>query len=138
MIARSCSRTMVPAMNRKLDRRRAAELKGRRSETAAALLLQCKLYRIIGRRVKTHAGELDLIALSPSGLLCFVEVKARGLESEAAEAVTARQRARIARAAALYLGARPSLRHKGVRFDAILVSSRRWPRHVKDAWRPES
>jgi putative endonuclease len=93
---------------------------------------------VLGRRVKTHAGELDLIAMTPSGILCFVEVKARGSESDAAEAVTIRQRARIARAAALYLGARPSLRHKGVRFDAILVMPRRWPLHVKDAWRPDS
>ena len=125
-------------MNPRLERGRAAELRGRRGETAAALLLACKFYRVIGRRVKTHAGELDLIALSPSGVLCFVEVKARPLESDAAAAVSGKQRARIARAAALYLGARPSLRHKGVRFDAILVSSRRLPRHIKDAWRADS
>ncbi len=125
-------------MTRKLDPRRRAETHGRRSETLAAILLTCKFYRLLGRRVKTHAGELDLIAMTPSGILCFVEVKARGSESDAAEAVTIRQRARIARAAALYLGARPSLRHKGVRFDAILVTPRRWPLHVKDAWRPDS
>jgi len=123
---------------RKFDRRRKAETHGRRSETLAAVLLAFKFYRVLGRRVKTHAGELDLIAMTPSGILCFVEVKARGSELDAAEAVTDRQRARIARAAALYLGARPSLRHKGVRFDAILVTPRRWPLHVKDAWRPDS
>jgi len=125
-------------VTRKLDRRRKAETHGRRSETLAAVLLACKFYRVLGRRVKTRAGELDLIAMTPFGVLCFVEVKARGSESDAAEAVTARQRARIARAAALYLGARPSLRHKGVRFDAIFVTPRRWPLHVKDAWRPDS
>jgi len=125
-------------MTNKLEPRRAAEAHGRRSETLAALLLRCKFYRVIGRRVRTRAGELDLVAVSPSGILCFVEVKARGLETDAAEAVTARQRARIARAAELYLGTRPSLRHKGVRFDAILVTPRRWPRHLKDAWRPDS
>lgn len=125
-------------MTRKLDSKKAAEARGRRSERLAALLLACKFYRVIGRRVKTHAGELDLVALSPRGVLCIVEVKARGLESDAAEAVTLRQRARIARAAALYLGARPSLRHKAVRFDAILVTPRRLPRHLKDAWRPDS
>jgi putative endonuclease len=102
------------------------------------LLLVCKFYRVLGWRVKTHAGELDLIAMTPSGILCFVEVKARGSELDAAEAVTVRQRARIARAAALYLGARPSLRHKGVRFEAISVTPHRWPLHVKDAWRPDS
>ena len=93
---------------------------------------------MLGRRVKTHAGELDLVAKSPLGILCFVEVKARKLEGEAAEAVTFRQRVRIARAAELYLGARAGLRHKGVRFDAIFVLPRRLPRHVKDAWRPGS
>ena len=123
-------------MTGKLERRREAENRGRRSETLAALLLTCKFYRVIGRRVKTRAGELDLIAISPGGLLCFVEVKARGAENDAVEAVTLRQRQRIARAAELYLGARPSLRHKGVQFDAVLVTPHRLPRHLKDAWRP--
>jgi putative endonuclease len=125
-------------MTRKVQRGRAAEIHGRRSESLAALLLACKFYRVIGRRVKTRAGELDLIALSPARILCFIEVKARGGEHAAAEAVSLHQRARIARAAQLYLGTRPGLRHKGVRFDAILITPRRWPRHLKDAWRPES
>jgi putative endonuclease len=119
-------------------RRQGAETHGRRSEILAALWLSCKFYRVLGRRVKTRLGELDLVAMSPAGVLCFVEVKARALEGDAAEAVTFHQRARIVRAAALYLGARPKLRHKAVRFDAILVVPRRWPRHVKDAWRPDS
>lgn len=124
-------------MTGKLERRKVAEIWGRRSETLAALSLVCKFYRVIGRRVKTRVGELDLVALSPSGVLCFIEVKARGLENDAVVALTMRQRARIARAAALYLAARPALRHKAVRFDAMLVTPRRWPKHVKDAWRPE-
>ena len=115
---------------------RTAESRGRRAEWIAALLLASKLYRVLGRRVKTPLGELDLVALSPLGTLCFIEVKARTSENEAMEAVGFGQRARIERAAALYLSARPALRHKGVRFDAILVMPRRWPRHVKDAWRP--
>ena len=118
-------------------RRQAAEAHGRRSEILAALWLSLKFYRILGRRVKTHVGELDLVALSPDGVVCFIEVKARALELQAAEAISSRQRARIGRAAALYLGARPTLRHKAVRFDAIMVVPRRWPRHVKDAWRPD-
>ncbi len=122
----------------KLERRRKAEVHGRRSETLAALFLACKLYRVIGRRVKTRAGELDLIALSPRGILCFVEVKARSRETDAAESVTPRQRRRIAHAARLYVGARPGLRHKGVRFDSILVAHGRWPLHLKDAWRPDA
>jgi putative endonuclease len=118
--------------------RRGAERRGRRSEFWAALSLICKLYRVLGWREKTRLGEIDLVALSPDGVLCFIEVKARGLEEAAAEAITGRQRSRIERAAALYLGAHPALRHKAVRFDAVLVTPGRWPRHLKDAWRPES
>lgn len=118
--------------------RRAAEFHGRSAESWAALTLICKFYRIVGRRVKTPMGEIDLVALSPSGLVCFVEVKARAAEGAAADAISRRQRGRIARAAQLYLAGRPGLRHKGVRFDAILVTPGRWPRHLKDAWRPES
>jgi putative endonuclease len=118
--------------------RRNAEQRGRRSEFWAALLLSCKFYRVLGWRVKTRLGELDLVAMSPDGVLCFIEVKARDAEGSAAEAITVRQRSRIERAAALYLGAHPALRQKAIRFDAILVTPRSWPLHVKDAWRPES
>ena len=128
----------APRANDRRIGRRAAEAHGRRSEFWAALWLSCKFYRVLGRRVKTRLGELDLVALSPDGVLCFIEVKARALENAAAEAISGRQRTRIERAAALYLGAHPALRHKAVRFDAILVTPRRWPRHVTDAWRPDS
>jgi putative endonuclease len=116
--------------------RKAAELRGRRAETWAALLLMCKGYRILGRRVKTHAGEIDLVARTPTGIVCFVEVKARELHDRAGESILPRQQARIARAAELYLAPRRTLAKKGVRFDAVLVAGRRFPRHVKGAWRP--
>lgn len=116
--------------------RRLAETRGRRAETWAVLLLSLKLYRVLGWRVKTPLGEIDLVAMSPNGVLCFIEVKARVREWDAAQSIAERQRSRIVRAAALYLGAHPKLRHKGVRFDAVLVMPRRFPRHVKDAWRP--
>ena len=128
----------VPRTNDRGVLKRDAEQRGRRSEFWAAALLLCKFYRVVGWRVKTKVGEIDLVALSPDGILCFIEVKARGLEEAAVEAITGRQRSRIERAAALYLGARPALREKAVRFDAVLVTPGRWPRHLKDAWRPES
>lgn len=116
--------------------RRRAESRGRWAEIWAAVYLACKLYRVLDVRMRNHAGEVDLIARSPSGILCFVEVKARGSQRDAAESVTPTKRDRIAGAASLYLSTRPALRHKGVRFDVLLVVKRRWPRHVKDAWRP--
>jgi len=118
------------------DRRRAAEARGRRSESIAALILTCKFYRVIGRRVKTPAGEIDLVALAPAGPLCFIEVKARHSRQDAAEALSNRQRIRIEQAAEFYLRAKPALRHKAVRFDIMLITPRQWPRHVRDAWRP--
>ena len=45
-------------------------------------------------RVRTHAGEIDLIARSPDGILCFVEVKARQSLLEAREALFLRDRRR--------------------------------------------
>ena len=112
---------------------KASEIRGRRSEFLAAALLVCKGYRILGRRVKTRAGEIDLIAKSPSGIVCFIEVKARPDEGLAAEAVLARQRGRIVRAAGLYLASRPA----EARFDVITVIPGRLPRHLRDAWRPD-
>jgi len=117
-------------------RRLAAEKRGRRSETLAALLLRLKGYRILGQRVRTHAGEIDLIARAPSGLVCFIEVKARADGAAAADALGQRQQGRIARAAALYLANRPELARKGARFDVVTVSPRSFPRHLRDAWRP--
>lgn len=120
---------------RSANTRRIAEKNGRRAEFMARLWLSLKWYRVLGHRVRTPAGELDIVALSPFGVLAFVEVKARKDASKALEGISHRQRRRIARAAELYLSKRPALRHNPVRFDAILILPRRAPRHVKDAWR---
>ena len=117
--------------------RRAAERRGRRSEMLAGVVLMLKGYRILGRRVRTRAGEIDLIARSPSGILCFIEVKAREMGETAMQAVLPRQQMRIARAAEQYLSQRPALGAKGVRFDVVTLGARGFPRHLPDAWRPE-
>lgn len=114
--------------------RRKAESRGRSSETLAALLLRLKFYRILGRRVRTKAGEIDLVARAPSGVLCFIEVKARADKRAALESVGQGQRARIQRAAALFVASRPALARKGMRFDIVTVAP--LPRHIRDAWRP--
>ena len=118
-------------------KRLAAEKRGRSSETLAALLLQLKGYRILGRRVRTHAGEIDLVAAAPFGPVCFIEVKARGLARAAAEAVGESQQARIARAASLYLASRPQLARRGSRFDIVAIAPRGLPVHHRDVWRPD-
>jgi putative endonuclease len=114
--------------------RRAAESRGRKSETLAAMLLRFKFYRILGRRVRTHAGEIDLVARSPSGVLCFIEVKARSDDRAALESMTPRQRERIVRAARVFISGKTDLAPKGMRFDIVTVAP--YPRHFRDAWRP--
>jgi len=113
-------------------RGRAAHAAGLRAEALAALMLRLKGYRILARRMKTRLGEIDLIARRGRALV-FVEVKARGNLDGAAEALMAEQRAR---AAALFVAARPAFADLDMRFDVVLVAPRRWPRHLADAWRP--
>ena len=122
--------------DRKIAERQSAERRGRAGETLAALLLRLKGYRILGRRVRTRAGEIDLVARSPRGVLCFVEVKARPDARAAIDSVAMRQRARIERAANLFVSTKPQLAQAAMRFDIVTVSPRALPRHIRDAWRP--
>ncbi|MCP5431671.1 MAG: YraN family protein [Alphaproteobacteria bacterium] len=114
------------------DRRR-HEARGRLAEAFAAGLLAAKGYAILATRVRNAAGEIDLVA-KRGRTLVFVEVKLRADIALAGESILARQRGRIARAAALFLKARPDLQCLDARFDAILLVPWRLPRHVAHAW----
>ncbi|HWY66237.1 MAG TPA: YraN family protein [Rhizomicrobium sp.] len=120
-----------------MQNRQAAERRGHSSESLAALWLRLKGYRILERRLKTRLGEVDLVAAAPFGPVCFIEVKARSLAESAAQAVTAAQQTRIARAASLYLSARPHLSRRGTRFDIIAIAPYAFPVHHRDAWQAE-
>lgn len=117
------------------DARVRAQQAGRLAETVAALVLMAKGYRILARNWRCPAGEIDIVA-HKGGILVAVEVKRRGSDADAAEAIGARQQARIARALEAFAARHPHLAAHGVRFDAMLVSAGAWPRHVLDAWRP--
>jgi putative endonuclease len=106
---------------------------GLSAESRAALLLLCKGYRIVARRWKCPLGEIDLI-VRRGRLLVFVEVKARDLLDDAAEALTVRQQRRIASAAQAWLARNPKHAGCDMRFDAVLLAPRRWPRHIKSAF----
>jgi putative endonuclease len=118
-----------------MPRHKAAESRGRAGEWWAALWLMAKGYRILARRLRTHAGEIDLVAKAPFGPVCFIEVKTRGRADVAAQSVASTQRTRIARAANLYLATQPRLAGRGARFDIIAVQPGRGPVHHRDAWR---
>lgn len=113
--------------------RQAAFLLGLSAEMRAAAFLLTKGYRIAARRWRSAAGEIDIVARR-GNLLVFVEVKARGSFDEAAYSVTPRQRQRIASAAAIWLADHEGDAERDMRFDAILVAPRRWPRHIEGAF----
>src|SRR6478736_561614 len=82
--------------------RQRAWRRGRKAESLALLALRLVGYRILARDHRTALGEIDIIARRGT-ILAFVEVKARADVTAAAESLLARQRRRIARAAAGYL-----------------------------------
>ncbi len=115
--------------------RQRAWTRGRRAETFAAWWLRLKGYRVLARNFRVAPGEIDLIARR-GGILALIEVKTRSDLTSAGEAITARQRARIARAAEAFLQQHRNFSQLSVRFDVILIARRRLPRHLMDAWRP--
>ena len=113
------------------DRRR-AERAGRVGETAAAWWLRLKGWRILARRVRTPAGEIDLIARR-GNLVAFVEVKRRKTGEELDYAIDQFRLTRVAAAA-------ESLAHRylepgdDMRVDVILIARGRALRHIENAW----
>ena len=112
----------------------ARHLRGRRGELLAVWWLRLQGYRILARNWRHPRGEIDILARR-GRLLVAVEVKARDSYLQAAEAVRAQQRHRIANAAAVFLGQQADAAALSLRFDAMLLVPGRWPHHIRDAWR---
>jgi putative endonuclease len=108
---------------------------GLSAESRAALLLIAKGYRILARRWKTPFGEIDIVARR-RGVLVFVEVKARERLDDAAEAVTERTKHRIVSAAELWRARNPEHANSDTRFDVIVVTPGKMPRHIINAFNP--
>lgn len=112
--------------------RQRAERRGRIAEWQAMIFLMCKGYRILGHRLRTQFGEVDLAAWK-KGVLVIVEVKARATFDAGAYAVTPMAQQRIARAAQVLAG-RWRLQGAPIRFDLVVVGSGILPRHERAAW----
>jgi putative endonuclease len=106
--------------------------RGRLSEFVAAAILIAKGYRILGLRVRTPHGEIDLIAVRGQRL-AFVEVKRRATRLQAEAAITPRQAGRIARAAEFWISRDTRYRDHERGLDAVFVMPSRLPVHVPDA-----
>lgn len=112
--------------------RRAAETRGRAGETKAAWFLRLKGWRILDRRVRTPAGEVDLVA-KRGRLIAFVEVKTRATAAELDYAIDEYRLRRVA-AAAEVLMAKYAGPNDDIRVDVILIAPGTLPRHIENAW----
>ncbi len=117
------------------ERRRAEDL-GLAAEARAAWVLRLSLHRILARRFRCSAGEIDLVARRGRTLV-FVEVKARATLAAAVEAVTPHARARILAAADVFVARHPAYADHDRRFDIVAVLPGRWPKRLADAFRAD-
>lgn len=106
---------------------------GLSAESRAAAFLVAKGFRILARRWRSPAGEIDIVARRKH-LLIFVEVKARADFDTAAESITPRQQQRIAMAAESWIAAFGENSLRDFRFDVILVVPGKMPKHIPAAF----
>lgn len=111
-----------------------ADRRGRSAEAVARLALERDGWSILAHRVRTPAGEVDMVA-EKAGLLAIIEVKARPSLADAAVALSARQQARLVGAADIILANNPLWGSAGVRFDLLLVDAAGRVRRIADAFR---
>jgi putative endonuclease len=111
----------------------AAFQSGLSAESRCAAWLIAKGYRIVARRFRSRAGEIDIIARR-RGVTAFIEVKARPTLDDAAYAITPFQQQRIIAAAEAWLATHPQYGNDAMRFDAMLIAPGRLPRHLIGAF----
>lgn len=118
--------------NNAAARRRRHERRGRTAELVGCAWLLLKGYRILARRVRTRAGEIDIVA-ARGKRLAFVEVKLRPSRDAAERAITTRQSRRMSRAASAWLTAHRAYANHRLSFDAVLLTPFGLPTHVAHA-----
>lgn len=111
----------------------AADTRGRDAESLAASALSADGWVVLARRLRTPAGEIDLVA-EREGVVAFVEVKARPSLAEAAFALDVRQRRRLVRSAEVALADHAGWGRAGVRFDVVLVDAAGRVRRLANAF----
>ena len=124
-------------MSRRRETGGRAHARGIAAEAAACAALVRDGWTVLGRRVRTEAGEIDVVAAT-ADMLAIVEVKARATLADAAMALSARQRARLLGAADIVLADHPDWARAGMRFDLIVVDAAGTVRRIADAFRWEN
>jgi putative endonuclease len=116
------------------EQRHEADQRGREGEAEAAMFLVAQGWRVVAERVKTKAGEIDLIVRRP-GLVAFVEVKWRARAATLGDAIDERRLARVARAVEI-VWQDYATAGEDIRIDVILLAPGRKPTHIENAWMP--
>lgn len=98
--------------------------KGARYEQLALKHLKASGLNLVEQNFRCRLGEIDLV-FRDGNCLVFVEVRYRSSNrfASAAQSVDERKQAKIARAAAMFLGRNPALSHCTVRFDVVAFDS---------------
>jgi len=109
---------------------------GHRSEWLAAALLMCRGYQILGFRLKTRAGEIDILARR-GRTLAVVEVKRRATLDLALTALKPAQHERLLAAGRAVLRQRPGLAGHMLRIDIVALAPGQIPRHRRGVTGPE-
>lgn len=120
--------------------RSGAHRRGVSAEEECTRYLQAKGYHILGQRVRTAGGEIDIVAVQGDTLV-IVEVKARATADQGLYAITPQKQRRLAEATGALLadpgkivglgGALPP----NIRFDAMAAVPGGPPLHLENAWR---
>ena len=115
-----------------------AKNRGDRGEAEVARYLRGRKYTLLESQWRCRFGEIDLVAKSPEGCLCFVEVKLRsrfdvGLPREF---VDARKQQKLRTAAELYLSLHEW--NGPVRFDVAEVYEYSNPRRAEITYIPNA
>lgn len=98
-------------------------------EEVAAESLKAEGYVIVDRNWRCRAGEVDIVALSPEGVLGFIEVKTRSNHRHGMpiEAITMKKLARMRRVMGSWLAQRDIVpAHRAVSLDLCSVD---WDGH---------
>ncbi|WP_312598708.1 YraN family protein [Brevundimonas sp.] len=103
---------------------------GHAAEWVAAFWLMLRGYRILGFRLRSRAGEIDLLACR-GRVLAVVEVKRRATIQSARLALKPAQFDRLVAAGEAIRRNRPTLQRLDLRIDIVALAPWRFPRHLR-------
>lgn len=103
------------------------------AETLAQSLLEAKDYTVLAHRYRNQGGEIDIVA-KRGDHLAFVEVKKRKSLVDAAYSLSAKQQARIACAAEVFLSEHVEYARCSASFDVVLVANDSYCEHIEQAF----